>query len=45
MFETRNSEDRGVGTIEWLDARFTCSFAPYRDPVPLEAEIGVSFAA
>lgn len=32
MLEIRRSEDRGTGALEWLDARFTFSFGPYRDP-------------
>jgi hypothetical protein len=32
MLEVRRSEDRGIGKTEWLDARFTFSFGPYRDP-------------
>lgn len=32
MLEIRKSEDRGVGTLDWLDARFTFSFGPYSDP-------------
>jgi redox-sensitive bicupin YhaK (pirin superfamily) len=32
MIEIRKSADRGVGTQDWLDARFTFSFGPYRDP-------------
>jgi quercetin 2,3-dioxygenase len=32
MLEIRKSSDRGVGKLEWLDARFTFSFGPYKDP-------------
>jgi|CXWL01.1.fsa_nt_gi redox-sensitive bicupin YhaK (pirin superfamily) len=32
MLEVRKSEDRGVGKLEWLDANFTFSFGPYKDP-------------
>ena len=32
MLEIRRSEDRGVGRLEWLDARFTFQFGPYRNP-------------
>lgn len=32
MIELRRSDDRGTGTLEWLDARFTFSFGPYKDP-------------
>ena len=32
MFEMRKSEDRGVGKLEWLDARFTFQFGPYKNP-------------
>ena len=32
MIEVRKSADRGTGTQEWLQARFTFSFGPYRDP-------------
>ncbi|MGE0445833.1 MAG: pirin family protein [Vicinamibacterales bacterium] len=32
MLELRKSEDRGVGKLDWLDARFTFSFGPYKDP-------------
>ena len=32
MLEIRRSEDRGVGKLDWLDARFTFSFGPYNDP-------------
>ena len=32
MLEIRKSEDRGVGKQDWLDARFTFSFGPYKDP-------------
>lgn len=32
MLEIRKSDDRGVGKLDWLDARFTFSFGPYKDP-------------
>jgi redox-sensitive bicupin YhaK (pirin superfamily) len=32
MFEMRKSEDRGVGKLDWLDARFTFEFGPYKNP-------------
>lgn len=32
MLEIRKSEDRGVGKLDWLDARFTFQFGPYQDP-------------
>jgi redox-sensitive bicupin YhaK (pirin superfamily) len=32
MLEIRKSEERGRGTLDWLDARFTFSFGPYTDP-------------
>jgi len=32
MFEMRRSEDRGVGKLDWLDARFTFQFGPYKNP-------------
>jgi len=32
MLEMRKSEDRGVGKMEWLDARFTFEFGPYKNP-------------
>lgn len=32
MIELRKSDERGVGTLDWLDARFTFSFGPYKDP-------------
>ena len=32
MLEIRRSDDRGVGKLDWLDARFTFSFGPYKDP-------------
>jgi redox-sensitive bicupin YhaK (pirin superfamily) len=32
MLEIRRSDDRGVGKLDWLDARFTFSFGPYNDP-------------
>jgi redox-sensitive bicupin YhaK (pirin superfamily) len=32
MLEIRKSEDRGVGKLDWLDANFTFSFGPYKDP-------------
>ncbi len=32
MLEVRKSEDRGVGKLDWLDANFTFSFGPYKDP-------------
>lgn len=32
MLDIRKSEDRGVGKQDWLDARFTFSFGPYKDP-------------
>lgn len=32
MREIRKSDDRGVGKLDWLDARFTFSFGPYKDP-------------
>jgi hypothetical protein len=32
MLEMRKSEDRGVGKLDWLNARFTFSFGPYKDP-------------
>ena len=32
MLEMRKSADRGVGKLDWLDARFTFSFGPYKDP-------------
>jgi redox-sensitive bicupin YhaK (pirin superfamily) len=32
MFEMRKSDDRGVGKLDWLDARFTFQFGPYKDP-------------
>ena len=31
MLDIRKSDDRGVGKLEWLDARFTFSFGPYKD--------------
>ena len=38
MFEMRKSTDRGVGKLDWLDARFTFQFGPYKNP----DEIGFS---
>ena len=32
MIEIRRSQDRGSGKLDWLDARFTFSFGPYKDP-------------
>jgi redox-sensitive bicupin YhaK (pirin superfamily) len=32
MIELRKSADRGVGKLDWLDARFTFQFGPYRNP-------------
>jgi redox-sensitive bicupin YhaK (pirin superfamily) len=32
MIEMRKSEDRGVGKLDWLDARFTFEFGPYKNP-------------
>jgi len=32
MLEIRKSEDRGVGKLDWLDARFTFQFGPYKNP-------------
>src|SRR5262245_40212577 len=32
MFEMRKSADRGVGKLDWLDARFTFQFGPYKNP-------------
>ncbi len=32
MLEIRKSGDRGVGSLDWLDANFTFSFGPYKDP-------------
>jgi redox-sensitive bicupin YhaK (pirin superfamily) len=32
MIEMRKSEDRGVGKLDWLDARFTFQFGPYKNP-------------
>ncbi len=32
MLEIRKSADRGVGTLDWLDARFTFQFGPYTNP-------------
>lgn len=32
MLELRKSEDRGIGKLDWLDARFTFTFGPYHDP-------------
>ena len=32
MLEIRKSEDRGIGKLDWLDARFTFQFGPYTDP-------------
>ncbi|MEQ1573658.1 MAG: pirin family protein [Vicinamibacterales bacterium] len=32
MLEIRRSEDRGVGKLDWLDARFTFQFGPYKNP-------------
>ena len=32
MLEMRRSAERGVGKLDWLDARFTFSFGPYKDP-------------
>jgi redox-sensitive bicupin YhaK (pirin superfamily) len=32
MLEIRKSSDRGIGKLDWLDARFTFSFGPYQDP-------------
>ncbi len=32
MLEVRRSADRGVGALDWLDARFSFSFGPYTDP-------------
>lgn len=32
MLEIRKSEDRGIGTLDWLDARFTFQFGPYKNP-------------
>ena len=32
MLEMRKSGDRGVGKLDWLSARFTFSFGPYKDP-------------
>lgn len=38
MLELRKSGDRGVGKLDWLDARFTFQFGPYKDP----SQIGFS---
>ena len=38
MLEIRRSDERGVGRLDWLDARFTFSFGPYHDP----AQVGFS---
>jgi quercetin 2,3-dioxygenase len=32
MVEIRRSADRGVGKLDWLDARFTFQFGPYKNP-------------
>ena len=32
MLEIRRSADRGTGRLDWLEARFTFSFGPYKDP-------------
>jgi quercetin 2,3-dioxygenase len=32
MLELRKSDDRGVGKLDWLDARFTFQFGPYKNP-------------
>ena len=32
MIEIRKSEDRGIGKLDWLDARFTFQFGPYKNP-------------
>lgn len=32
MIEPRRSADRGVGKLDWLDARFTFQFGPYKNP-------------
>ena len=32
MLEIRKSDERGVGKLDWLDARFTFQFGPYRNP-------------
>jgi len=32
MLEIRKAEDRGVGKLDWLDARFTFQFGPYKNP-------------
>jgi quercetin 2,3-dioxygenase len=32
MLEIRKSEDRGIGKLDWLDARFTFQFGPYKNP-------------
>ncbi len=32
MLEMRKSADRGVGKLDWLDARFTFQFGPYKNP-------------
>jgi len=38
MLELRKSDDRGVGKLDWLDARFTFQFGPYTNP----AQVGFS---
>jgi len=38
MLEIRKSDDRGTGKLAWLDARFTFSCGPYKDP----AQVGFS---
>jgi quercetin 2,3-dioxygenase len=32
LLEIRKSDDRGVGKLDWLDARFTFQFGPYKNP-------------
>ena len=32
MIQLRKSDDRGRGSLPWLEARFTFSFGPYKDP-------------
>lgn len=32
MLEIRKSAERGVGALDWLDARFTFQFGPYKNP-------------
>ncbi|MGE0594430.1 MAG: pirin family protein [Vicinamibacterales bacterium] len=32
MLQVRRADDRGIGRLDWLEARFTFSFGAYQDP-------------